>query len=101
MGEGEEALVELVRAMERGEEGRDVEGIWFREGGGIRQNSVRPFLQDLDGLPFPDYDMETQFALMDGRGESLGAALKDLLWGRRPRSEEPEPSSDLLPPHMQ
>jgi len=66
IGEGEEALVELVRKMEKGEDYHDVEGIWFREGGGIRKNAIRPFIQDLDGLPFPDYDVETQYALIDG-----------------------------------
>ena len=53
-GEGEEAIVELVRALE---EGRPVEGIAnlaYRKGAEFVVNDLRPLIADLESLPFPD-----------------------------------------------
>jgi anaerobic magnesium-protoporphyrin IX monomethyl ester cyclase len=54
IGEGEEALLELVQKIERGEDYSGVQSFWFRREGEIVRNPVRPLLQDLDSLPFPD-----------------------------------------------
>jgi len=75
VGEGEETLVELVRRMERGSDPQDIEGIWFKVEGKIKRNPLRPLLQDLDALPFPDYDSRTQYALVDGAMEQVSEAL--------------------------
>ncbi|MGQ9536982.1 MAG: B12-binding domain-containing radical SAM protein [Actinomycetota bacterium] len=60
-GEGEMALLELVRRMDAGEDYRDVESIWVKEGDMIHRNPVRPLIEDIDELPLPD------FALFDPR----------------------------------
>jgi len=57
LGEGEQTLVELLRAMERGEPLEDVPGIVCRAGDGLRTTAPRPFLRDLDRLPFPAWDL--------------------------------------------
>jgi len=63
IGEGEEAVTELVRKMEGGQGYHDVHGIWSRENGNITTNKMRPLIRDLDSIPFPDYDYETHYVL--------------------------------------
>ncbi len=53
-GEGEEAMVEFVEKFEHGEDITDVENFWVRSDGKIYKNPCRPFVQNLDRLPFPD-----------------------------------------------
>jgi hypothetical protein len=52
VGEGEDALVELV---ERGARNcADIRNLWYRHAGEVRSNPVRPPVPDLDSLPLPD-----------------------------------------------
>lgn len=54
MGEGEDALLELVESCEAGAFRRtDVRNAWIKSGGGVIRNPVRPYISDLDSLPFP------------------------------------------------
>jgi anaerobic magnesium-protoporphyrin IX monomethyl ester cyclase len=56
IGEGDEALPELVEARKAGRDHRGIHGFWFRDAqGALIRNPRRPFIQDLDALPFPDY----------------------------------------------
>jgi anaerobic magnesium-protoporphyrin IX monomethyl ester cyclase len=54
VGEGELALLEYVDRLEAGKNAGDVMNFWLKNGGKIVRNPVRPLIQDLDGLPFPD-----------------------------------------------
>ncbi|MEW6552961.1 MAG: radical SAM protein [Actinomycetota bacterium] len=56
-GEGEEALLELVRRMDAGEDYTGTESIWVKEGGSIHRNAVRPLIEDIDVLPLPDFSI--------------------------------------------
>ncbi len=51
VGEGEEALVALIC----GEAPSTVPGVLLREGAAVRFSGARPFIADLDAVPFPDY----------------------------------------------
>jgi anaerobic magnesium-protoporphyrin IX monomethyl ester cyclase len=55
-GEGEAALLDLVEALDGG--GRQavlhLENWAFQRNGEVITNQVRPYIEDLDGLPFPD-----------------------------------------------
>ena len=51
--EGEYTLLELVQKLEAGKSFRDVLGITYRENGKITRNPDRPYIEDLDSLPFP------------------------------------------------
>lgn len=65
-GEGEEALLELVTKMEVGKDYFDTQNFCFKKNGQIIQNSVRPLIQELDSLPFLDYDLDNEhFALVE------------------------------------
>jgi len=50
--EGERTFVDLCS----GKELSSIEGLIYRDGGQIIENPDRPFIQDLDSLPFPTYD---------------------------------------------
>jgi len=53
-GEGEETLLELAKQPEL-QNINEIKGITFREDNHIIQTPTRPFIQDLDALPRPDY----------------------------------------------
>ncbi len=61
VGEGEEALLELAEKMESGKEPYGVRNIWFKKNGDIIRNGLRPLNQDLDSLPFFDYDLDDHY----------------------------------------
>jgi anaerobic magnesium-protoporphyrin IX monomethyl ester cyclase len=56
-GEGEVTAVELLRALELGEDLVDVKGIWYREGDKYIRTLPREYIPDLDTLPRPAYDL--------------------------------------------
>ena len=57
IGEGEQAILDLVNALDEDGTLRDphIPNWHFRIGGEIVRNAVRPYLADLDCLPPPDY----------------------------------------------
>ena len=57
IGEGEVSFLAYLDKIEARQQPHDVEGIWFKdEQKNIVKNRLRPFIQDLDSLPFPDWD---------------------------------------------
>ncbi len=68
VGEGEEALIELVNALERGADTTNIPNIWARGSDTIIENPVRPFI-DLERLPRKDYsifDFQNMIDAKDG-----------------------------------
>lgn len=57
IGEGERTIVELAERVEAGKSLEGVKGIYYREEGRIRKNEPREFIEDLDSLPFPAFDL--------------------------------------------
>jgi radical SAM superfamily enzyme YgiQ (UPF0313 family) len=51
--EGEDTLLELVQRIEAGKDTSDVVGTTCRKNGKIQRNPDRPYIEDLDSLPFP------------------------------------------------
>ena len=66
VGDGEEAVLELVTRMQNAESYRDVRNIWIKESGNIVRNKLRDLTHDLDVYPRPDYSSEEQYILHDG-----------------------------------
>jgi len=56
-GEGEETTLELLSALERGTDPSAIDGLVHRQNGGVVVNHDRPFIKDLDRLPFPARDL--------------------------------------------
>jgi anaerobic magnesium-protoporphyrin IX monomethyl ester cyclase len=61
IGEGEVTIMELINSIEHGGEISDVPGIIFRKMGSIVKTAPRKFLDDLDRLPFPAWDLLADF----------------------------------------
>jgi radical SAM superfamily enzyme YgiQ (UPF0313 family) len=57
VGEGEETIVELADALERGGDVSSVAGLWRRENGTALANRPRAPIADLDSLPFPKWEL--------------------------------------------
>jgi anaerobic magnesium-protoporphyrin IX monomethyl ester cyclase len=61
MGEGEYAMLEITQHLENRKLLNDIKGIAYRQNGKVIINQPRPFIEDLDELPYPAYhlvDME-------------------------------------------
>jgi anaerobic magnesium-protoporphyrin IX monomethyl ester cyclase len=61
-GEGEETLVELVKAVRDKKDFSGIAGISFRHHQKIRHNPPRPLIEDLNQLPFPAYHFVGEYA---------------------------------------
>ena len=58
VGEGEDALSELLKSINNKKINTDIKNIWFKDKNGkIIKNSVRPLINDLNKLPFLDKDL--------------------------------------------
>ncbi|MFA4989408.1 MAG: cobalamin-dependent protein, partial [Candidatus Omnitrophota bacterium] len=55
--EGEETMVELIKALESGGDLAAVKGIAYKKNGVMNQTPDRPLIEDLDKLPLPAYDL--------------------------------------------
>ena len=53
-GEGEETAPEMAAAIESGSNLETVSGLYFRRNGKVIYSGLRPPIEDLDALPFPD-----------------------------------------------
>ncbi len=53
MGEGEETLVELVMALQQGENPGNIKGLAYQDHGGIILTPPRDLIQNIDALPEP------------------------------------------------
>ena len=55
--EGEETLRETMQMLESGSDPAAVKGLVFRRDGQVVLNPPRPYIEDLDSLPMPAYDL--------------------------------------------
>jgi anaerobic magnesium-protoporphyrin IX monomethyl ester cyclase len=75
-GEGEYTLLELTQALEGKISFDQVLGLGYKHNGDIKVNEMRPLIEDLDTLPFPDKDLYYEimpylnhgYTTMSGRG---------------------------------
>jgi Fe-S oxidoreductase len=56
-GEGELTIVDLAEKLEAGAKLEGVLGITYRDGEAIRRNPDRPYIKDLDSIPFPAHHL--------------------------------------------
>ena len=77
-GEGEETLVELVKAVRDKSDFSGIQGISFRHRHKIQHNPSRPLIEDLNKLPFPayhfveEYSHRYHFTMMAGSKANYG-----------------------------
>jgi len=92
-GEGEEALPELIAAMNGQGSFETIGNLCYHRQGKVQQNPWRPFLNDLDTLPIPDYRLihgwrpgkQAVVAIATSRGCPFGCRFCSviLLFGRQ------------------
>lgn len=63
VGEGESAVLEFTKALEKKKSFNKIKNLWINEKGKIIKNPVRPVIENLDSLPFVDYDIEDHYIL--------------------------------------
>ena len=75
IGEGEEALVELLDQLAAGESPHHVNNFCFMRDGELIRNPLNPLISDLDTLPFPDKELfcragafSSTVVVLSGRG---------------------------------
>lgn len=76
IGEGEFPVLELVQCLELKKQPSQIANLWIKTPSGVEKNATRPFIQDLDSLPFPNRQMwqpwilnrNTRITVLLGRG---------------------------------
>jgi len=67
IGEGEEAIVELAEAIARQGSVMDIRNIWPVVEKSVRRGPLRPLIQNIDLVPFPDYELADDYVLYEGQ----------------------------------
>ena len=65
LGEGEEALLELVQAIDKGKDIRKIRNLWIKKGNSIYRNEVKSLIGNLNDLPFPDYSGDSEYRIIN------------------------------------
>lgn len=66
-GEGEGAIVDFCKAMGTGKDIKNIPNIWVKQNGKIYENPCRNLIENLDSLPYPDYEIFEYENLEEGR----------------------------------
>lgn len=61
IGEGEEAVSELLNKMKNKEDFLETQNIWFKKANGIKKNKLRPLNDNLDRLPCQDHQNNVHY----------------------------------------
>jgi radical SAM superfamily enzyme YgiQ (UPF0313 family) len=69
IGEGEQTIVELCNKLEGGEDITKIQSLWIKKDDRIVKNPVRPLVEDLDSLPFPDRSIFDYHAILRRTGK--------------------------------
>jgi anaerobic magnesium-protoporphyrin IX monomethyl ester cyclase len=107
-GEGEQTILELVERFEHGKPFHDVLGITCIKGEEIVENPMRPYIENLDSLPFPAHHLwpisqlrkygKVIFPVMTSRGCTFWCEFCTAvrMFGRRYRARSPKNVVDEL-----
>ncbi len=57
IGEGEEAIVDFANRLEKGVTVKDTPNFWVKEKNKIYKNPIRPLIENIDEIPFPDREL--------------------------------------------
>jgi radical SAM superfamily enzyme YgiQ (UPF0313 family) len=69
VGEGEEPTLELIEQLGKNISPSGISNLWIKRDTEIEKNPPRPFISDLDALPFPDRQMWDEWTDMDMSGK--------------------------------
>lgn len=94
-GEGERTFLNLISAIENGDDLQDVKGISFKQNGEIHHSPSQEFVKDLDQIPFPardllmnnkNYTSEDMGAIMTSRGCPFNCSYCCHMWRKKVRN---------------
>lgn len=98
LGEGEETLIDILRKVENKDSLRGCAGTVIMQDGQIIENQPRPLIENLNSIPFPDFDdfpksykYKNRLPILSSRGCVHRCTFCDdtLMWGQyRYRSAE-------------
>jgi radical SAM superfamily enzyme YgiQ (UPF0313 family) len=80
--EGEETLAELMAKLRNGQDFYGIKGIAYKRNGHVVRNETRPFIKDLDSLPFPDWDLLEHMERYDWPMHIVGGPRMPILGSR-------------------
>ena len=63
-GEGEGAFSELAERIDHHESFNDIRNLWVKTDTRITRNPIRPLIENLDALPFPDRDLYYKYDIL-------------------------------------
>jgi anaerobic magnesium-protoporphyrin IX monomethyl ester cyclase len=92
-GEGEKTLYQIVNALSLNYSFEGVDGVAYRGNDGIRVNKQRSFIDNLDDLPFPTYDLfpkASAYIVQTGRGCPYQCNFCSNPWTRKTRFRSPQ-----------
>ena len=81
LGEGDVSFLRLAEALRDGREYKTIPGFWFRDGDRIIKNREEPLVEDLDELPFLDFEFQDHFVNDQGRLKRMDMALMKKYYG--------------------
>jgi radical SAM superfamily enzyme YgiQ (UPF0313 family) len=81
MGEGDVSFLKLAEAMDSGRDYRKTAGFWFLDGERVIQNPGEPLAEDLDELPFMDFEFEQHWVNEQGTLRRMDLRLMKKYYG--------------------
>jgi radical SAM superfamily enzyme YgiQ (UPF0313 family) len=60
-GEGEYTILELVNALKLNRDITKIQNLWVKKNQEVFKNDLRPLIEDLDSLPFPDRELINKY----------------------------------------
>lgn len=73
IGEGDRTIIELLDAFKVNAPLDDIKGIAFKKDGGIFITEKRPFIKDLDTIPFPAHDLYKDYLTKTGKAHIIAS----------------------------
>ncbi len=64
IGEGEGAFVDLANVIDKKQDFTKIKNLWVKKDGRIYKNELRPLVEDLDSLPFPDKEIYYKYKFL-------------------------------------
>ena len=84
VGDGEEAVCELLDRMQGQEPCEDIKNLWFKEGGRVIKNPLRPLMRNLDIYPMPDYSIDDHYLMFEDKIQLMTNNLLEIALVRTP-----------------
>jgi anaerobic magnesium-protoporphyrin IX monomethyl ester cyclase len=83
LGEGDISFLRLMEALKDGRDYRSCAGFWFRDQDRILRNPRLPLIQNLDELPFQDFEFQDHFVNDEGTLKRMDMRLMKKYYGAK------------------